>query len=68
MSQNIVESVVVHLVSDLLDHLLTGSYDVSVHNVGLFILEYSEFDFGIKYEGFVGALLPSRDVLDTEAV
>ena len=68
MSQHIVESVVVHLVSDLLDHALTGRYDVLIHDVGLFVLEHGEFRFGVEYKVFAGTLLPPGDVLNAESV
>ena len=68
MSQHIVESVVVHLVSDLLDHALAGRYDVLIHDVGLFVLEHGEFRFGVEYKVFAGTLLPPGDVLNAESV
>ena len=68
MPQYIVESVVVHLVSYLLNHVLTGCNDVFVHNVRVFIVEHGDFRFGIKYEVFAGTLLPPHDVLDAESI
>ena len=68
VSEYVVEPVVVHFDSNLLDHVLASSNNVPVHNVRLFILEHGIFLLRIKYEVFTCSLFPSLDVLDAEAI
>ena len=68
MPQNIVESVVVQLMSYLLDHILIGCHDIFIHNIRVLVFKRREFCLRIKNEILASSLLPSCNVLDAESV
>ena len=68
VAHDIIQAVVIHLVTDALDHVLRCSDDVLVQVVGILALEDLLAHSWVEDERLVSALLKSRDVLDAESV
>ena len=68
MSKNTVKVILVHLMANLLNHTLISCNDPTIHDISFFVLEYLFLELRIIHEILSNSLLPSSDVLDTEAV
>jgi hypothetical protein len=65
---DIVQAIVVHLVPHILDQVLIGSNNPFVHNVGIGLGAQFGLKGGVENKVFTCGLLPTRDILDQEAV
>ena len=68
VAHDIVQAVIIHFVTDALDHMLRCCDNVLVQIVGILALENLLAHSWVEDERLVSALLKSRDVLDAESV
>ena len=68
MAHDIVESVVVHLLAHIFDHVLRTGDDVLIQIVCVLALEHSLTSFDVEDEGGACALLQASDILNAEAI
>lgn len=65
---DIVKSVVVHLMSHILDQVLVSCNDPLIHNVGAFFLPDQVLQKWIEDEVLSSRLFKAGDILDEEAI
>lgn len=68
MLDDVVQSVVIHFISDVFNEMLVGGDDPLVHDVCVCVLEELVLELGVEVEVLASCLLPARDILDQETV